>query len=58
MEECVDDELADGEDDEKRIQRSDFRAGRKIKSSKGALSKRLPGKKRAQNASVPESSGS
>ena len=42
MEEYVDDELADREDDEKRIQRSDFRAGRKLKSSKGAKSKRLP----------------
>ena len=31
----MDDELADGEDDEKRIQRSDFRAGQKLKIAKG-----------------------
>ena len=36
MEEYVEDELADGEDDEKRIQRADFRAGKKLKSVKGA----------------------
>ena len=46
VEEYVDDELADGEDDEKRIQRSDFRAGRKLKIAKG---KKVPFKKKAQS---------
>ena len=36
VEEYVEDELVDGEDDEKRIQRADFRAGKKLKSVKGA----------------------
>ena len=36
----MEDELADGEDDENRIQRSDFRAGRKLKAVKGAKGKK------------------
>ena len=48
VEEYVDDELADGEDDEKRIQRSDFRAGRKLKTAKGTKGKKVPFKKKAQ----------
>ena len=46
VEEYVEDELADGEDDEKRIQRSDFRAGRKLKAAKGAKGKKFPTKRR------------
>ena len=40
---CIEDELADGEDDEKRIQRADFRAGKKLKSVKGAKNKKGSG---------------
>ena len=43
VEEYVEDELADGEDDEKRIQRVDFRAGKKLKSVKGAKNKKGSG---------------
>ena len=39
----VEDELADGEDDKKRIQRVDFRAGKKLKSVKGAKNKKGSG---------------
>ena len=61
----MEDELADGEDDEKRIQRADSRAGKKLKSAKGAKNKKGPASrnnKRAQNASlqagrVPSTSG-
>ena len=34
VEEYVEDELADGEDDEKRIQRVDFRAGKSLSLSR------------------------
>ena len=43
VEEYVEGELADGEDDEKRIQRADFRAGKKLKSVKGAKNKKGSG---------------
>ena len=43
MEKYIEDELADGEDDEKRIQRADFRAGKKLKSVKGAKNKKGSG---------------
>ena len=43
MEEYVEDELVDGKDDEKRIQRADFRAGEKLKSVKGAKNKKGSG---------------
>ena len=36
VEKYVEDELADGEDDKKRIQRAEFRAGKMCKSTKGA----------------------
>ena len=52
VEEYIEAEGADGEDDEKRIQRSDFRAGRKLKAAKGAKGKKLPTKRRM---SVPPS---
>ena len=39
VEECVKDELADGEE-KKRIQRTDFRAGKKLKSAKKAKNKK------------------
>ena len=54
MEEYVEDELADGEDDKKRIQRAEFRAGKKRKSTKGAKNKKGPTSqsKRAQNVGV------
>ena len=68
VEEYVEDELADGEDDEKRIQRAEFRAGKKLKSARGPRNKKWPGfqtNKRAQNVnaqpgkfnSVPSTSG-
>ena len=52
VEEYVEDELADGEDDEKRIQRADFRAGKELKSAKGAKNKKEPASqfgRKAQN---------
>lgn len=54
MEEYVEDEFADGEDDEKRIQRADFRAGKKLKSAKGVKHNKGPASqnKRAQNVCV------
>ena len=54
VEEYVEDELADGEDDEKRIQRVEFRAGKKLKSVKGAKNKKGSGpqsSKKPQHAS-------
>ena len=65
VEEYVEDELADGEDDEKRIQRADFRAGKKLKSAKGAKNKKGSASqfsKKAQNVGaqagrVPSASG-
>ena len=55
VEEYVEDELADGEDDEKRIQRADFRAEKKLKSARGPRNKKGPGfqtNKRAQNVNA------
>ena len=46
MEDYVEDELADGKDDDKRIQRADFRAGRKLKTAKVAKSKEFPIRKK------------
>ena len=43
LEEYVENELAGGEDDEKRIQRADFRAGKKLKSAKKAKNKKGSG---------------
>ena len=43
MEEYVEDELTNGEDDEKRIQRADFRAGKKLKYAKVAKNKKGSG---------------
>ena len=54
VEEYLEDELADGEDDEKIIQRSDFRAGKKLKASRGAKGKKVPFKKRAPGVSLPQ----
>ena len=50
MEEYVEDELANGEDDEKRIQRADFRVGRKLKTAKWAKSRKFPIRKRSASA--------
>ena len=52
VEEYVEDELAEGEDDEKRIQRADLRARKKFKSAKGAKNKKGPASqfsRKAQN---------
>ena len=60
VEEYVEDELADGEDDEKRIQRADFRAGKKLKSVKGAKNKKGSGPqsgKKPQHASAQAGRG-
>ena len=46
MEEYVEDELADGENNEKRIQRADYREGRKLKTAKGAKSRKFPIRKK------------
>ena len=43
MEEFIENNLADGEDDEKRIQRADIRAEKKLKSAKGAKNKKGSG---------------
>ena len=52
MEEYVEDELADGKDDDKRIQRADFRVGRELKTAKVAKSKKFPIRKRGQNVNA------
>lgn len=45
MEEYIHYKLADGEDNKKSIQHSESRAGRKLKSSKGARGKKMPMKR-------------
>ena len=60
VEEYVEDELADGEDDEKRVQRADFRAGKKLKSVKGAKNKKgsgLQSGKKPQHANAQAGRG-
>ena len=59
MEEYVKDELADGEE-KKRIQRTEFRAGKKLKSVKGAKNKKgsgLQSGKKPQHANAQAGRG-
>ena len=44
--------MAGGEDDEKRIQRADFRAGKKLKSAKKAKNKKGSGPQSSKIISV------